>query len=550
MVHISQKILSKNNDPLQNLIPTRITIEQFHILLDNVQIMVVIMDAKGRVIYCNHYFQTILEITPQEIVAKDWFAISMIKGNRGEKNLRISDFINNNEIISSFTQEYISQDNISRTIAWKNTAIWNVQGEIEFVVCFGEDITERKKNESERLQLLETLEKHVADRTIELEALYTVATIANEVLELPMMLEKMLVQTLQAIGVPYGAIHLLDTDEDELHLVTHVGIPSEIVKRISSITTGFGLTGWVAQQKHPLTLMNVSDDPRILTIGQVSGYSLYLSAPLLSQNHLLGVISIFGDSSQQLNPERIALLTTIADQIGTAVERAQLRGQAEQTVILEERQRVARELHDSVTQSLYSLTLLAAAGQRSAQDGSQERTLRNLDSISMIAFQTLKEMRLLVYELQPSTLGSGGLAEAIQRRLDSVEEHSGMQTKFIIENEIDIPKPVEIELFGLAQEALNNSIKHGAATSVAVQLAERDGFIILEICDNGKGFDTKLAENKHGTGLISMNERVNNLGGHIKMTSAPGEGTCIQAIIPINFDKTMPRLTNMEETHG
>ena len=288
----------------------------------------------------------------------------------------------------------------------------------------------------------------------------------------------------------------------------------------------------MAQQKQPLTLMNVSNDPRIMAIGQVSGFSLYLSAPLLSQDHLLGVISIFGDTSQQVNPERIALLTTIADQIGTAVERAQLRAQAEQTAILEERQRVARELHDSVTQSLYSLTLLAAAGQRSAQDGSQERTLRNLDSISMIAMQTLKEMRLLVYELQPSTLGSGGLAKAIQCRLDSVEEHSGMQTKFICDNQINISKPVEIELFGLAQEALNNSIKHGAATSVTIRLTEKDGFIMLEIRDNGKGFDLQKAENKHGAGLISMNKRVENLGGQLNIITAPKEGTCIQVFIP------------------
>jgi signal transduction histidine kinase len=379
-----------------------------------------------------------------------------------------------------------------------------------------------------------------------LEALYSVATIANEVLELPMMLEKMLVQTLQAIGVSYGAIHLLNTDEEVLHLVAQVGISPQIVQKISTITTGFGLTGWVAQQKHPLTLMNVSNDPRMLAIGQVSGYSQFFSAPLISQNHLLGVISVFGDTSQQLNPERIALLTTISDQIGIAVEGAQLRAQAEQAAILEERQRVARELHDSVTQSLYSLTLLAAAGQRSAQDGSQERTLRNLDSISTIAFQTLKEMRLLVYELQPSILGNGKLTEAIQRRLDSVEEHSGMQTKLIIEDQIQIPQPIELELYGFAQEALNNSIKHGAATSVTVRLSKKDESIILEISDDGKGFDLQQAEKKHGSGIISMKKRVNNLGGRINIITALGKGTIIQAIVPINFDNEGPMFKDIE----
>ena len=107
-----------------------------------------------------------------------------------------------------------------------------------------------------------------------------------------------------------------------------------------------------------------------------------------------------------------------------------------------------------------------------------------------------------------------------------------MQTKFICDNQINISKPVELELFGLAQEALNNSIKHGAATSVTIRLTEKDGFIMLEIRDNGKGFDLQKAENKHGAGLISMNKRVENLGGQLNIITAPKEGTCIQVFIP------------------
>lgn len=516
---------------MQNPIPAQVTKEQFRNLLDHIQMMVVILDAKGFVLYSNPYLQNTLSIYPQDLVGKRW-----LDAGEGEKNEQV--FLQDTKLLttSPYFQKYTTPDGVCHTIVWKNTALSNDLNELEVIVCFGEDTTEQKNSESEHFRLLETLEKHVADRTVELKTMYAVATIANEVLELPMMLEKMLVQTLQTIGGPYGAIHLLDSSEEALHLAAQVGISPETARRISTITSGFGLTGRVAQQRQPLTLMNVSNDPRILAIGQVSGYSHYLSAPLISQNHVLGVISIFGESSQQLNPERIALLTTIADQIGTAVERAQLRSQAEQTAILEERQRMARELHDSVTQSLYSLTLLAAAGQRSIQDGSLERTKRNLESISMIAFQTLKEMRLLVYDLQPSTLETVGLAHAIQRRLDAVEEHSGMQTQFIIENQINLPRPVEIELFGLAQEALNNSIKHGRAGSIAVRLAEKDGLILLEVKDDGQGFDLNQAQNKHGAGIISMYKRVENLGGQLKIDTAIGQGTCIQATIPNHFD--------------
>jgi signal transduction histidine kinase len=219
-----------------------------------------------------------------------------------------------------------------------------------------------------------------------------------------------------------------------------------------------------------------------------------------------------------------------------ALERAELRKQAEQGVILEERQRVARELHDSVTQSLYSLTLLAAAGQRSAQDGSMERTVRNLEKVSMVAFQTLKEMRLLVYELQPSILTKGGFTEAIQRRLDAVEEHAGMQTKFVVDVQNTLPKMIEIELYGLAQEALNNSIKHSGANAVFVHLYETEDTVILEINDNGNGFNLDNAKQKHGAGINSMMQRVKNLGGNLEINSEPEKGTTIKAKIPKVFE--------------
>ena len=529
--------------------PARISSQQFRDLLENVSMMVVMLDTAGQVIFCNDDMLNHLEMARSDLEGKNWFDIFVAPDQLELERRKFKEGLVSGKITFSFTHHFLTQSGVVRTYIWKDSFLRNARGEVEFIVCFGNDITEQKKNENDRFQLLETLEQHVADRTLELETLYTVATTANEVLELPMMLEKMLLQTLKAISVPYGAIHLFDNDMEELHLVAQVGISPVAVRRISSITTGFGLTGWVAQSKQTLTLTNVSNDPRILSIGQVSGYSLYLSAPLISQNKVLGVISVFGDTAQHLNPERVALLTTVADQIGTAVERAQLRQQVAQTAILEERQRVAREMHDSVTQSIYSLTLLAAAGQRSALDGSMERTNRNLESISLIAFQTLKEMRLLVYELQPSTLGSGGLAEAIQRRLDAVEEHSGMHTQLIVEHEILIPKTVEIELFGLTQEALNNSIKHGQATSVTVRLDQTGDSVLLEVCDNGKGFDLNQAEKKHGTGLISMYKRVESLCGQLEIKTSPEKGTCITALVPKAFNKNTLPLSFLENHH-
>jgi PAS domain S-box-containing protein len=408
------------------------------------------------------------------------------------------------------------------------------------------DITGRQKAELERQRLLETLEQRVADRTHELSALYAVASVANEAIDLQVMLDKMLARTLAAVGLPRGAIHFLNTSGDQLHLAAQIGIPPEIENRIRTVTPGFGLAGWVVERNQPLTLTNVSSDPRILTIGQVSGYSVYLSAPLRSHGQVLGAISAFGDTEQRLNPETVALLTTIADQIGLAAESMRLRQQAQQAAVLEERQRVARELHDSVAQSLYSLTLLVSAGQRAAQDASLERTRRHLDRIGSTASQALKEMRLLVYELQPSTLGTEDLASALRRRLEAVEGHAHVHTQLRVEGASHFPLPTEIELYGIAQEALNNALKHALATTVTVRLAEAPEGVTLEVSDNGQGFELPQAEAKHGLGLTTMRTRASRLNGTLVITTAPQSGTSVKVTVPKPVPTPGPAMAELD----
>jgi signal transduction histidine kinase len=198
---------------------------------------------------------------------------------------------------------------------------------------------------------------------------------------------------------------------------------------------------------------------------------------------------------------------------------------AEELAVLQERNRLARELHDSVTQSLYSLTLLAEAGQRMIRAEDLQQIAGNQTRLGQIAQQALQEMRLLVYELRPLALKSEGLVGALEQRLETVERRAGIQARVLVEGEVDLAPGLEEELYGIAQEALNNALKHARASKIVLSVRMVDKSVILEIADDGQGFDLAEVQVKGGLGLISMQERAEKIGGQLDIDSAPGEGT-------------------------
>jgi len=219
--------------------------------------------------------------------------------------------------------------------------------------------------------------------------------------------------------------------------------------------------------------------------------------------------------------------------IGVAIENASLYEQARELAVLQERQRLARDLHDSVAQSLYSLTLMAEAARRLVNAGNIARGGGYLARIGESAQQLLREMRLLVYELRPLILERDGLAAALKQRLETVEGRTGIETSLIVEGTGLVPELIEVELFRIAQEALNNSLKHSGASSVSVRLNTAPEEVSLAVSDNGRGFSPGTIGDKGGLGLVSMQERAHRLGGRLDIKSRPGDGTTITVCIPI-----------------
>ena len=262
------------------------------------------------------------------------------------------------------------------------------------------------------------------------------------------------------------------------------------------------------------------------------GFRALLSVPLYVKDVEYGEITLYYRAPREFSEEDIQLAVSVAGQAALAIENARLRGQAEQTAAFAERSRLARELHDSVTQSLYSITLYAEAVARMLAAGAGPEAVEHLHELRATAQEALREMRLLIFQLSPPALDTGGLAGALQIRLDAVESRGGVKVDLQVEGTENLEPRTRQELYHVAQEALNNTLKHARAQSVSIRLSFRDGEASLEVSDDGCGFEPEKTERSGGLGLRGMQERAQQIGGALRIESAPGKGTTIRVSVP------------------
>jgi len=237
-------------------------------------------------------------------------------------------------------------------------------------------------------------------------------------------------------------------------------------------------------------------------------------------------------------PERCALATNALDRtLRTLVSgfaevfAGALREQEQQLSALAERQRLARDLHDAVSQSLYAAHLHAEAAMRLLQADELPGVGDNLVLLREAARQALADMRLLIFELRPSSLPDEGLVGALRSRLEAVEFRSGIRTSFEADMGLDLSTAEEEALFGIATEALNNSLKHAAADTITCSLKAAGRWMILRVSDDGQGFEPDGAE--AGFGLDGMRERAEGIGAELILNSTPGTGTEVLVRLPV-----------------
>jgi len=293
-----------------------------------------------------------------------------------------------------------------------------------------------------------------------------------------------------------------------------------------------GLSGWVASSGEAVLVPDVSQEPRYVLL-QGSQARSELVVPVIVKGQTIGVLDVQSDRLNAFDQNDLTMLQSLANQAGAAIENARLYSQARQLAVMEERNRLARDLHDSVSQSLYGMTLysMAAASQLSA--GNLARVAEQLQALQDTSQDALTEMRLLIFELRPPLLEEEGLVAALQSRLSSVEIRAGLKTELKAEIEERLPFEVEMELYRIAQEALNNVLKHARARHVAVVIRQVEKTVSLEIADDGAGFNPEKAQTRGRLGLSAMEERAAGLGGRLVVESQPGQGTRVRAEVSL-----------------
>jgi signal transduction histidine kinase len=330
------------------------------------------------------------------------------------------------------------------------------------------------------------------------------------------------------IGATGSAVLLL-TDQAWLEVKHRLGKP---LAAVEPVPVDGSLAGQVVRRGEPVVL----NDPALFERAQVyqwpTDLSALLAVPLHVNGGVIGVLDVVNKAGG-FSEEDIPVMSVFANQAAMAIEHARLQQQAEQLAVLGERQRLARELHDSVTQSLYSVTLYANAAILALAAGKQDVTAGYLEELQETAQEGMRDMRLLIFQLHPPVLETEGLVAALQARLAAVEGRAGVQTEFRVEGERRLPIAIEAELYWIAQEALNNVRKHADARHVTVHLHFTAATICLEVLDDGVGFDPQAMPAERRGGLRTIAERTARVGGKLTYESKPGEGTRVMVEVAL-----------------
>ena len=403
-----------------------------------------------------------------------------------------------------------------------------------------EDTARTLQVEIEKQQQLEenlrrtqnSLAARLADQSHNLTGLYNLILMASQSLETQALLEQALDRIRRMLNSHAACFFRME--HDLLQLEAQQGLSASGRMTLQSLSTDWLTIG--EDVRVDINTANAFDLPRAIV---QAGFGACLFKSLRLPDRWPGVLAAFWCAPRDFAVEDIALFGALADGLGVILENSRLRKSVADAAIKQERRRLARDLHDSVTQSLYSLVLSAktASHLRKSQPDRLEKLLLHLVES---AYQALKEMRLLVYELGQTSMEETDLAQALQTRLDAVERRAGVDVRMVVENGASCPKFWEAELYHLAVEALNNTLKHARASRVTLRLRGQARNFEMHITDDGCGFDPRNEScQSGGMGLHNMAERAERLGGWFEVDSEIGKGT------RVSFFGAPPALANV-----
>jgi ligand-binding sensor domain-containing protein/signal transduction histidine kinase len=381
--------------------------------------------------------------------------------------------------------------------------------------------------------------REIDQRRSELEALYSADEALYRNLQLDQVLQALVESAVSLLQADKGS--LLVTDKEKKYLTARVvkGFKPGTAEKLS-LAFGEGIAGRVAQSGEPILVQDTQLDDRVTRqVVEEEGIRSIMQVPIKVGGEVFGVFSADFIKPHTFENDELRLLMSLAQRAALAIQNAQIYEQTQEKAITEERNRLARDLHDAVTQTLFSASLIADALPKAFEEDMKEG-MELLSELRQLNRGALAEMRALLMELRPIALAESHLEDLLRQLGEAAAGREGIPVTVQTNGRYELPVDVNIALYRIAQEAINNSLKHARADQIAIKLAKYSSFateassesepgIQLTVKDNGRGFDLENIPADH-LGLKIMRERAQSIGAQLTIESQEGKGTEVSVL--------------------
>lgn len=378
------------------------------------------------------------------------------------------------------------------------------------------------------------------DRTLtrrnqDLALLNNLASALASITELDELLKTALSRVINYFDVEIGEIFLNQEDQNTLSRVLHLGETVESIWSQDRFNLKQGLIGRTARSGNPSVVgLPYRHDPYLRNQALIdAGISQIACFPLSSRSEVLGVLTIARTQEDPLDDMDQQLLSSIASWVGTTIENARLNIQGRRLAVLEERERIGMDLHDGIIQSIYAVGLTLEHA-RLLLGEEPDQTRNRIDQSIEDLNSTIRNLRAFIMDMRPRQLYEENLMDGLQRLVKEFQANALVEASLSgpMEGIEDLPDPQAIALFHICQEALANVAKHAQAKNVQIMVWATPERVLMEVHDDGRGFDLGKIQLTLGHGISNMQTRARNVGGDLELTSEPEQGTTILAWVP------------------
>ena len=385
--------------------------------------------------------------------------------------------------------------------------------------------------------IIERTQKESLRRNRELAALNSVASAVNESLNLDVVLYRALDEVLRVTDAEAGEIFLVDEQNQVLVRRAHTGLLPEEFQATTKLDMGHGFAGTVAKTGEAIVVQDLSlETEKYKDMFKKGGFRSLISIPLKNDNANIGAFNIMSPNPGRFTAEATRLLTTMGHQIAAGIDNARLHERVQSMSALEERERLAREMHDGLAQVLSYVVIKSQAAKEFVASGDTAQAKAELAELENIAREVYADVREVILGLRSTALLHGGMVSTLREFVFRFGQMSGIKTELDIPDDKlpALPTDSELQVIRVIQEALSNVRKHAGASHAWVRVSAADDQVKIIIEDDGSGFDVSTMRRGYGPhfGLQTMRERAASARGSLDIQSAAGHGTKVILTVP------------------